>query len=81
MHRLRDIRHVTLKLGFEGHSRSSKVALFDEAHTALYSSSIVSMPLSITVSDMKPHIGRKSLPLVFGAPVRGDAVRFTQHPW
>ena len=38
---------MTLKLGFGGHSRSSKVALFDRAHTTLYSSSIVNMHLSI----------------------------------
>jgi len=39
-----------LETGFGGHSRSSKVALFDGAHTTLYSSSTVSIPLSITVS-------------------------------
>ena len=48
--------------GVRGHSTSSKVALFDRAHTTLYSSSIVIMPLSITVSEIQPHIGRKSLP-------------------
>ena len=53
-----------------GHSRSPKVALFDRAHTALYSFSIVNMPLSITVSEL--HIGRKSLyALVFCAPPLG----------
>ena len=35
-----------------GHSRSSKVAPFDRAHTTLYSSSIVTMPLSLTVSEI-----------------------------
>ena len=35
-----------------GHSRSSKVAPFDRAHTTLYSSTIVTMPLSITVSEI-----------------------------
>jgi len=38
--------------GVQGHSRSSKVALFDRAHTTLYLSSIVTMPLSITVSEI-----------------------------
>ena len=38
------------------------------------------MFLSITVSEILTHIGRKSLPLVFCAPVRGETVRFTQHP-
>jgi len=35
-----------------GHSRSSKMAPFDRAHTTLYSSSIVTMPLSLTVSEI-----------------------------
>jgi len=35
-----------LENGVQGHSRSSKVALFDRARTTLYSSSIVTMPLS-----------------------------------
>ena len=34
------------------HSRSSKVALIDRAHATLYSSSIVNMPRSITVSEL-----------------------------
>ena len=34
-----------------GHSRSSKAALFDRAHTTLYSSSIVNMLLPLTVSE------------------------------
>jgi len=41
-----------LETGVRGHSRSSKVILFDRAHTTLYSSSIVTMPLSITVSEI-----------------------------
>ena len=36
------------------------------------------MLLSITVSEIQPYIGRKLLPLVFGAPVGGEAVRFEQ---
>jgi len=39
-----------LETGVHGHSGSSKVALFDRAHTTLYSSFIV--PLSITVSEI-----------------------------
>jgi len=34
---------------------------------------------SITDSEIYPHIGRRSLSLVFGAPVRAKAVRFKQH--
>jgi len=36
----------------QGHLRSSKAELFDTAHTTLYSSSIVTMRLSITVSEI-----------------------------
>jgi len=36
-----------LETGVRGHSRSSKVALFDRAHTTLYSSSIYSNYASI----------------------------------
>jgi len=42
--------YCDLETGVRGHSRSSKAALLDRAHTTLYSSSIVSMPLSITIS-------------------------------
>jgi len=44
--------YCDLETGVRGHSRSSKVALFDRAHTTLYSSSIVTMPLSITVCEI-----------------------------
>jgi len=37
--------HCDLETGVRDHTRSSKVALFDRAHTTLYSSSIVTMPL------------------------------------
>jgi len=40
--------YCDLETGVQGHSRSSKVALFDRAHT----SSIVTMPLSITISEI-----------------------------
>jgi len=44
--------YCDLVIWVQGYSRSSKVALFDRAHTTLYSSSIVTMPLSITVSEI-----------------------------
>jgi len=43
--------------GVRGHSRSSKAALFDRAHTTLYSSSTVN-----TVFEILLHIARKLLP-------------------
>jgi len=44
--------YCDLETGVRGHSRSQKMAPFDRAHTTLYSSSIVTMPLSITVSEI-----------------------------
>jgi len=44
--------YCDLETWVRGHSRSSKVALFDRAHATLYSSSIVTMPLSLTVSEI-----------------------------
>jgi len=44
--------YCDLETGVRGHSRSSKMAPFDRAHTTLYSSSIVNMPLSLTVSEI-----------------------------
>ena len=44
--------YCDLETGVRGHSRSLKAALFDRAHTTLYSSSIITMPLSITISEI-----------------------------
>jgi len=41
---------------------------------------VVTMPLSIRVSDIAAYRLKIATPLVFGAPVRGEAVRFTQRP-
>ena len=41
--------HCDLETGVRGHSRSSKVALLDRAHTTLYSSYIVCLYSSYTV--------------------------------
>jgi len=76
--------HCDLETAVRGHSRSSKVTLFDRARTTLYSSSIVTMPLSSTLSQTWPHIGRKLLvfatPLYLAPPVGGEAVGFAQRP-
>ena len=37
--------YCDLETAVQGHSRSSKAALFDETHTTLYSSSVVTKPL------------------------------------
>ena len=44
--------HCDLETGVRGHSRSSNVALIDRAHRTFYSSSIVTMPLSDTLSEI-----------------------------
>jgi len=44
--------YCDLETGFLGHSRSTKTALFDRAHTTLYLSSVVNMPLSLTVFEI-----------------------------
>jgi len=68
---------------FRGHSRSSKAAPFDIAHTTLYSSSIVNMSVLYVLPF--PRYCRifveNCYPIVFGAPVRGEAVRFTKQSW
>jgi len=59
------------------------VVPFDTAHTTLYSSSKVNMPLSITVSEVKhkaAYWSKIATPIVFGgigARVRGEAVTYT----
>ena len=70
--------YCDLESGVWDHSRSSKVALFDTAHMSLYSFSIVNMPLSITVSEIYLHLVENCYPLVYGVPVGGEAVRFTE---
>jgi len=65
--------YCDLETGVRGHSRSSKTAPFDRAHTTLYSSSIVTMPLSLTVSDSRILVENR-YPLVFGAIVGGEVV-------
>jgi len=57
--------YCDLETGVRCHSRSSKTAPFDRTHTTLYLSSIVTMPLSLTVSEIQPHICRKSLPPLY----------------
>jgi len=42
--------YCDLETGVHGHSRLSKAALFDRSHMTLYLSSVVNMPVSITVS-------------------------------
>jgi len=72
--------YFDLETGFRGHSRSSKAALFDRAHTNLYSCSIVNMFLSIAICESRILVENRYLSHVFGAPVRGETVTFTKQP-
>ena len=70
--------YCELETGVRGHSRSSKAALFDRAHTTLYLSSIVTTPLNLLPFPRYSRIlVENRYPLVFGAPVGGDALSFT----
>jgi len=76
--------YCDLKTGVRGHSRSSKVALFDRAHTTLYSSSIVTMPLSINYRfrDIAvPYIGWKLLPPFVAPPLGVKPSDLSNDPW
>jgi len=50
-----EVGRCDLETGVRRHSRSPKAALLDRAHTTLYSSSIVTVPLSITVSEIAAY--------------------------
>jgi len=73
--------YCDLETGVRGHSRSSKVALFDRAHTTLYSSSIVTMPLSYLFRDIATYWSKIATPLVFDAPVGVKPSDLCNYPW
>jgi len=77
--------YCDLETGVRGHWRSSKAALFDRAHTTLYSSSIVNMPLSVFICyrfrDIAAYWSKIANPLVFGTPFRGEASDLRKKPW
>jgi len=61
------------------HSRSSKAALFDRAHTPSYIHSNYAS-IYYRFRDIAHILVENCYPLVFGAPVGGEAVRFEQRP-
>jgi len=63
------------------HSRSSIAALFDRAHTTLYSSSIVTMPLSITVSEIAAYLSTIATPLYLAPPLGVKPSDLSNDPW
>ena len=73
--------YCDLETGVRGHSRSSKVALFDRAHTTfefVFHSNYAS--IYYCFRDIAAYWSKIATPLVFGAPVEGEAVRFLQRP-
>jgi len=68
--------YCDLKTRVRGHSKSSNVAQFDRAYTTLYSSSIVNIPPSITVSEILVYWSKIATPLYLAPPAR-----FTQQPF
>ena len=73
--------YCDLETGVLGHSRSSNAALFDTAHTTLYSSSIVTMHIYYRFRDIAAYWSKTATPLVFGAPIGGEAPDFRKVPW
>ena len=72
--------YCDLETGVQGHSRSLKAALFNRTHTTLYSSSIANMPYRFRIRDTAAYWLKIAPPILFGAPVRGQAVRFIKQP-
>jgi len=73
--------YCDLETGVLGHSRSSKLALFDRAHTTLYSSSIVTTSIYLLPFPRYSRIlVANCYRLVFGAHFGGEAPRFAQGP-
>jgi len=72
-----------LETGVRGHSMSSKLALFDRAHTTFYSSSIVTMPLSIrpTVSEIAAYWSKIATPLYLAPPLGVKPSDLRNDPW
>jgi len=70
-----------LETGVKGHSRSSKAALFDRAHTTLYSSSIVTVSIYYRFRDIAAYWSKIPTPLVFGAPVGVTPSDLRNDPW
>ena len=59
-----------LETRVRGHSRSSKAALFDKAHTNSYSSSIVTMSFLLSLRDIAAYWSKIATPLYL-APTLG----------
>jgi len=83
---LRHLRNQWPCISLRGHSGSSILVPIESAHTnstpPLCTPSIVGLTASIYYlrRDVAVYWSKIATPLVFGAPVVGEAVRFTQQP-
>ena len=74
--------YCDLETGVWGHSRSSKMAPFDRARTTLYSSSIVTMPLSLTVSEnIAAYWSKVATSLYLAPPLGATPSDLRNDPW
>jgi len=66
-----------------GQSRSSEVAPFSSSGMTSYLTSIATMAVSCTISEIHQLVGQNHpifSPPIFGTPIRGEAVRVKQRP-
>jgi len=73
--------YCDLETGVQGHSSSSKAALFDRANTTLYSSSIVNMPLSITIFEIAAYWSKIATLLHLVPPLGVKPSDLCNDPW
>ena len=75
--------YCDLETGVRGHSRSSKVAPFDRAHTTLCSSSIVTNYASISYRfrDIAAYWSKIATPLYFAPPLGVTPSDLRNDPW
>jgi len=76
--------HRNLETGVRGHSRSSKAALFDRAHTTLYSSSIVTICLYLLPFPRYSRIrywSKIATPLYLAHPLGVKPSDLQNDPW
>jgi len=69
-----------LETGVRGHSKSSKVALFDSTYDFIFIFHSNYAFIYYRFRDIASYWSKIATPLVFGAPVGGEVVRFTQRP-
>ena len=72
--------YCDLETGVRCHSRSSKVVPFDGARDFVFVFHSNYASIYYRFRDIAAYWSKIATPLVFGAPVGGEVVRFTQRP-